>query len=286
MDNILVTGCNGQLGLELREIATNHSDYNLLFTDVKTLDITNHNTVTAFVESNNIKVIINCAAYTAVDKAETEPELSNAINHLAVANFAQIAKDKNIKLIHISTDYVFDGTNYKPYVETDIPNPQSVYGQTKLDGELAMQQINPANSIIIRTSWVYSRFGNNFVKTMLRLAETTDEISVVSDQIGSPTNAADLAKLILYVLPQLDNNEVEIFHYSNEGVCSWYDFAQAIFEISNSQTLVNPIETVQYPTPAKRPEFSVLNKKKIKTAYGLKIEGWYLSLKRTINPNI
>ena len=149
-----------------------------------------------------------------------------------------------------------------------------------------MQQINPANSIIIRTSWVYSRFGNNFVKTMLRLAETTDEISVVSDQIGSPTNAADLAKLILYVLPQLDNNEVEIFHYSNEGVCSWYDFAQAIFEISNSQTLVNPIETVQYPTPAKRPEFSVLNKKKIKTAYGLKIEGWYLSLKRTINPNI
>lgn len=286
MDNILVTGCNGQLGLELREIATNHSDYNFLFTDVKTLDITNHNTVTAFVESNNIKVIINCAAYTAVDKAETEPELSNAINHLAVANFAQIAKDKNIKLIHISTDYVFDGTNYKPYVETDIPNPQSVYGQTKLDGELAMQQINPANSIIIRTSWVYSRFGNNFVKTMLRLAETTDEISVVSDQIGSPTNAADLAKLILYVLPQLDNNEVEIFHYSNEGVCSWYDFAQAIFEISNSQTLVNPIETVQYPTPAKRPEFSVLNKKKIKTAYGLKIEGWYLSLKRTINPNI
>ena len=286
MNNILVTGGNGQLGSELKEIAPNYQDYNFLFTDVKDLDITNHITVAAFIERNNITAIINCAAYTAVDKAESEPELSDAINHLAVANFAQIAKEKNIKLIHISTDYVFDGNNYKPYVETDIPNPKSVYGQTKLDGEQAMQQINPANSIIIRTSWVYSKFGNNFVKTMLRLAENKDEISVVADQIGSPTNAADLAKAILMLLPQIENTSPEIYHYSNEGVCSWYDFAQAIFEISNSQTLVNPIETAQYPTPAKRPEVSVLNKKKIKTAYGLKIESWYLSLKRTFNPNI
>ena len=229
MNNILVTGGNGQLGSELKEIAPNYQDYNFLFTDVKDLDITNHTAVAAFIESNNITVIINCAAYTAVDKAESEPELADAINHLAVTNFAQIAKDKNIKLIHISTDYVFDGNNHKPYVETDTPNPQSVYGKTKLDGELAMQQINPANSIIIRTSWVYSKFGNNFVKTMLRLAETRDEISVVTDQVGTPTNAADLAKAILNILPQIKNEIVELFHYSNEGVCCWYDFAKTVF---------------------------------------------------------
>ncbi|MDB0004174.1 dTDP-4-dehydrorhamnose reductase, partial [Flavobacteriaceae bacterium] len=241
MNNILVTGGNGQLGSELKEIAPNYQDYNFLFTDVKDLDITNHSAVAAFIENNNITVILNCAAYTAVDKAESEPELADAINHLAVANFAQIAKDKNIKLIHISTDYVFDGTNHKPYLETDTPNPQSVYGKTKLDGELAMQQINPANSIIIRTSWVYSKFGNNFVKTMLRLAETRDEISVVADQIGSPTNAADLAKSILDILPQISNETVELFHYSNEGVCSWYDFAKAIFDIKAIAIKVNPI---------------------------------------------
>ena len=171
---------------------------------------------------------------------------------MAVANFAQIAKDKNIKLIHISTDYVFDGTNHKPYVETDTPNPQSVYGQTKLDGELAMQQINPANSIIIRTSWVYSKFGNNFVKTMLRLAETRDEISVVADQIGSPTNAADLAEAILNILPQISNETVELFHYSNEGVCSWYDFAKAIFEIKEISIKVNPIEKYSIPDACRK----------------------------------
>ena len=169
MNNILVTGGNGQLGSELKEIASNYPDYNFLFTDVKNLDITNHTAVKKFIEINNITGIINCAAYTAVDKAESESELADAINHLAVANFARLSKDKNIKLIHISTDYVFDGTNHKPYAETDTPNPKSVYGQTKLDGELDMQQINPANAVIIRTSWVYSKFGNNFVKTMLRL---------------------------------------------------------------------------------------------------------------------
>ena len=274
MNNILVTGGNGQLGSELKEIASNYPDYNFLFTDVKDLDITNHTAVAAFIKSNNINVIINCAAYTAVDKAESEPKLSDAINHLAVANFAQIAKDNNIKLIHISTDYVFDGTNHKPYVETDTPNPKSVYGVTKLDGELAMQQINPANSIIIRTSWVYSKFGNNFVKTMLRLAETRDEISVVADQIGSPTNAADLAEAILNILPQISNETVELFHYSNEGVCSWYDFAKAIFEIDGLTIKANPIESAQYPTPAERPFYSVLNKKKIKEKYKIKVPYW------------
>jgi len=285
MNNILVTGGNGQLGSELREIAPNYQDYNFLFTDVKNLDITNHSAVAAFIESNNITVIINCAAYTAVDKAESEPELADAINHLAVANFAQIAKDKNIRLVHISTDYVFDGTNHKPYVETDTPNPKSVYGVTKLDGELAMQQINPANSIIIRTSWVYSKFGNNFVKTMLRLAETRDEISVVADQVGSPTNAADLAKVILTILPQIENNSVELFHYSNEGVCSWYDFAKAIFEIKEISIKVKPIESKQYPTPAKRPFYSVLNKTNIKERYLLEIPYWRETL-RNVCKNI
>ena len=278
MNNILVTGGKGQLGSELREIAPNYPDYNFLFTDVKALDITNHTAVKEFIEINNINVIINCAAYTAVDKAEVQEDLANSINHLAVVNFAQIAKDKNIKLIHISTDYVFDGTNHKPYAETDTPNPKSVYGQTKLDGELAMQKINPANSIIIRTSWVYSKFGNNFVKTMLRLAETRNEISVVADQIGSPTNAGDLAKAILTILPKIKNETVEVFHYSNDGACSWYDFTYFIFEKSNLKIKLNPINTEQYPTSAKRPYFSLLSKEKIKTVYGVESKHWDLSL--------
>ncbi|MDG1849899.1 MAG: dTDP-4-dehydrorhamnose reductase [Flavobacteriales bacterium] len=286
MNNILVAGGKGQLGSELRDLAPNHPNYNFFFTDRSQLDITNHVVVDAFVSENKIDTIINCTAYTAVDKAETEPELADAINHLAVANIAQIAKDKNIKLIHISTDYVFDGTNHKPYVETDVPNPQSVYGQTKLDGELALQKINPINSIIIRTSWVYSKYGNNFVKTMLRLAETKDEISVVEDQIGCPTNAADLAKSILSVLPQINNKSVEIFHYSNEGQCSWHDFAVAIYEIKGMSIKVNAIESSQYPTPAKRPTYSLLNKMKIKDHYSLEIPPWRDTLKKVLKLNL
>lgn len=282
MYNIFVTGGNGQLGSELKEIAPNYQDYNFLFTDVKDLDITNHTAVAAFIERNNITVIINCAAYTAVDKAEEQVDLANNINHLAVANFAQIAKKNTIKLIHISTDYVFDGTSYKPYIETDVPNPQSVYGQTKLDGELAIQAVNPANSIIIRTSWVYSKFGNNFVKTMLRLAETRDEISVVADQIGTPTNVADLANTILSILTKINNESVELFHYSNDGVCSWYDFAKAIFEFTDTKITLNPIDSEQYPTPAKRPHYSVLSKNKIKEAYQIEIPFWKDSLSNFI----
>jgi len=280
MYNILVTGGNGQLGSELKEIAHNYQNYNFLFTDVSDLDITAHYEVRDFIERNNINVIINCAAYTAVDKSESEPELSNAVNHLAVANFAQIAKYKNIKLIHISTDYVFDGTNYKPYTETDLPNPKSVYGQTKLDGELALQKINPADSIIIRTSWVYSKFGNNFVKTMLHFAESRDEISVVADQIGSPTNAEDLAQAILTILPKINNKSVEFFHYSNEGVCSWYDFAKAIFEIKGISIKVKPIESKQYPTLAERPFYAVLSKISIKKKFAIDIKHWRISLTR------
>jgi dTDP-4-dehydrorhamnose reductase len=283
MNNILVTGGNGQLGSELKELTPTYSNYHFIFTDVENLDICDHKAVATFIEKNNIHTIINCAAYTAVDRAEEQFELANKINHLAVSNFAQIANEKNVQLVHISTDYVFDGTNHKPYTETDIPNPKSVYGQTKLDGELAIQQINPQNSIIIRTSWVYSKFGNNFVKTMLRLGNEREELSIVADQIGTPTNAADLAKTILDILPKIKNEVVEIFHYSNEGACSWYDFAKAIFEIDNLPVKVKPIESVQYPTPAERPFFSVLNKSKIKEKYMLSIPYWKESLTISLN---
>jgi len=253
MYRILVTGSNGQLGSEIRVLEKNYPAYVFFFTDVTALDITNKVAVEKFVTNNKINSIINCAAYTAVDKAESEVEVADKINHLAVKAMAEIAKKYDCKLIHISTDYVFDGTSYKPYVEKDIPNPQSVYGQTKLDGELAMQKLNLKNAIIIRTSWVYSNFGNNFVKTMLRLGNERETLNVIQDQIGTPTNAADLAKVILEILPKIENKEVEMFHYSNEGVCSWYDFAETIFEIKGLGYKVVPITTDEYPTPAKRP---------------------------------
>ena len=283
MNNILITGSNGQLGSELREMSPNYPNNNFLFTDVKQLDITNHKAVKEFVQINKINVIINCAAYTAVDKAESEFELANAINHLAVANFAQIAKDNNIKLIHISTDYVFNGYSYKPYVESDMPDPKSIYGQTKLYGEQVIQKINPANSVIIRTSWVYSVFGNNFVETMLRLAKDREEISVVVDQIGSPTHAADLAESILQILPLIQNEIIEFYHFSNEGICSWYDFAKAVFEIKNIKINLLPLESVDYKTKAIRPYYSVLNKSKIKQKYNLTIPYWRSSLKKYLN---
>ena len=278
MNNILVTGSDGQLGSELRTIALDFPEYNLFFTNRINLDITDNKAVKLFIESNKINAIINCAAYTAVDKAELEPALADAINHLAVANFAKLSKENNIKLIHISSDYVFDGNSKKPYTETDTPNPQSVYGQTKLDGELAIQKINPANSIIIRTAWLYSKFGNNFVKKMLRLGKTRREISVVSDQIGTPTNAADLALAILKILPRLENTSVELFHYSNEGVCSWYDFALEIFKIRAIKIVVNTVKTSELPTLVKRPTYSVLDKAKIKTFFDLAVPFWKDSL--------
>ena len=283
MNNILVTGGNGQLGSELKELAPKYADYTFLFTDRSQLDITNHAAVEAFVTKNKIHTLINCAAYTQVDKAEEEPNIADAINHLAVGNLAQIAKDKKLNLVHISTDYVFDGTNHKPYLETDSVNPQSVYGQTKLDGELALQRINPTNAIIIRTSWVYSKYGNNFVKTMLRLADTREEISVVADQVGSPTNAANLAAAIVTLLPKIDADSLEIFHYSNEGACSWYEFAKAIFEIKGLSIKVIPIESSQYPTAAKRPMYSALNESKMRSNYQISTSHWYRSLKVVLN---
>lgn len=280
MNNILITGANGQLGSELKSLTKNTAQEHFFYTDVQELDITDHPAVLQFIETNSIDTIINCAAYTAVDKAESAFEISAALNHLAVENFAKIAKEKALKFIHISTDYVFDGNKCTPYNETDTPNPQSVYGETKLAGELAMQAINPKNSIIIRTSWVYSSFGANFVKTMLRLASEKAILGVISDQIGTPTYAGDLAKTILTILPKLNNEEVAVYHYSNEGVCSWYDFSKAIFEIKKIKIQVNPITSAAYPTAAKRPFYSVLNKNKLKTKFNIEIPYWREALKR------
>ena len=277
MLNVLVTGSNGQLGSDIKELSIDYK-YNFYFTDRDTLDISNPHAITEFVNNNNINTIINCAAYTAVDKAESDIENADKINHLAVKYLAQISKEKNIKLIHISTDYVFDGTNHMPYVETDITNPNGVYGQTKLDGEKAMQEINPENSIIIRTSWVYSSYGANFVKTMLRLGKEKEQLGVIFDQVGTPTYAGDLAKAILDIISNIKNGKVEIYNYSNEGVLSWYDFAKEIMHMTKSTCQVNPIETIEYPTPAKRPHYSLLNKSKIKKEFNITIPYWKDSL--------
>jgi dTDP-4-dehydrorhamnose reductase len=274
--NVLVTGASGQLGSELKSIT---QESNFFFTDRNILDISDKSAILNFCTVNNIEIIINCAAYTAVDKAEDDVQNADKINHLATLYLAQIAKEKEISLVHVSTDYVFDGKNYKPYNEDDKVSPNGVYGQTKLDGENAMIKINPLNSIIIRTSWVYSSFGANFVKTMLRLGNDRDELGVIFDQVGTPTYARDLAAAILNILPQLNNTAVEIYHYSNEGVCSWYDFAKTIFELSETDCKTNPIETFEYPTPATRPHYSLLNKSKIKKQFNLEIPYWKDSLK-------
>ena len=277
MHNILVTGSNGQLGSEIRELSA-ESQNDFYFTYRNELDITNKDTVDGFCIQNNIDVIINCAAYTAVDKAEEDEQNADKTNHLAVKNLAEIAKERNIKLIHVSTDYVFDGTHYKPYCENDRTNPNGVYGKTKLDGEKAMQEINPENSVIIRTSWVYSSYGANFVKTMLRLGKDKDALGVIFDQVGTPTYAGDLAKTILSILPKIANNKIEIYHYSNEGVLSWYDFAKEIMKMAKLECQINPIETKEYPTPATRPYYSLLNKSKIKKEYNIAIPYWKDSL--------
>ncbi|MBK6547992.1 MAG: dTDP-4-dehydrorhamnose reductase [Arcobacter sp.] len=271
--NILVTGSNGQLGSEIKELSSNYN-YNFFFTTRDDIDITSKDSIKEFCQTNSINVIINCAAYTAVDKAQTDIENADLVNRKAVKKLSIVAKELDIKLIHISTDYVFDGKNFKPYVEEFQTNPQSVYGKTKLDGENEIRDINPLNSIIIRTSWVYSYYGNNFVKTMLRLGKEKEELGVIFDQIGTPTYAKDLAKTILDIIPQIENSKVEIYNYSNEGVLSWYDFAKEIMKMAKLNCKINPIETYQYPTPAKRPHFSLLNKSKIKSKFNLEIPYW------------
>ena len=275
--NILVTGTNGQVGSEIRELSSKY-EYKFFFTDRNSIDITCKDSIRDFCKINSINVIINCAAYTAVDKAEIDVENADIGNRKTVKKLSIVSQELNIKLIHISTDYVFDGRNFKPYCEEFQTNPQGVYGKTKLDGENEMRDINPKNSIIIRTSWVYSSFGNNFVKTMLRLGKEKESLGVIFDQVGTPTYAKDLAKAILDIVPQINNDKVEIYNYSNEGVLSWYDFAKEIMKMAKLDCKINPIETFQYPTPAIRPHFSLLNKSKIKSTFNIEIPYWKDSL--------
>ncbi len=277
MANILVTGANGQLGSELRKIGFTALD-EVFFTDVAELDITSYEAVAKFVEEHDIDTIINCAAYTAVDKAEDEPELAAKINTEAVANLAKVANKQDCLLIHVSTDYVFNGMGEKPYTEKNNPCPVSVYGKTKLAGEEAIKKSGCLH-IIIRTAWLYSTFGNNFVKTILRLAGERPELTVVSDQVGSPTYAEDLARAIVTIMEDDNRGMCEgIYHFSDEGVCSWYDFACEIVRISGLPCQVKPVTTAEYPTKTRRPAYSVLDKTKIKQTFGVSVPHWQESL--------
>jgi len=283
MTNILITGSKGQLGTALQNIADNYSNYTCFFADKTELDIINFQALEIFVAKQNITVIINCAAYTNVDKAEEEVDLATEINYKAVENLVQISKQYKIKLIHISTDYVFDGTSEKPYLETDLTNPQNKYGETKLYGETALQNVNPKNTIIIRTSWLYSLNGHNFVNTMLRLFKKNNVVKVVSDQIGSPTNATDLANFIFTIIPQINTKGVEIYHYSNKGSCSWFQFAQEIANITNSDCTVVPISSEAFNSKVKRPKYSLLNTEKVQQTFNFEILSWQDSLKQCLN---
>ena len=279
---VLVTGSNGQLGQSLQFIAANYPAIQFIFCSSSDLDITNKQNCQAVFSKYKPNYCINTAAYTAVDKAESETEKAELINVIGAKNLAEVCNQFSAKLLHVSTDFVFDGNNTNPYTEKDIPNPSGVYGQTKLDGEKAIQETFD-NYFIIRTSWVYSQFGNNFMKTMLRLAAERDSLSVVNDQIGTPTNAVDLAEVLITII-QSDNrqpttNNFGIYNFSNDGQCSWYDFAKKIFEIHKIKINLLPIPTVSYPTPAKRPKYSVLDKSKIKTVFGVEVEDWLVSLK-------
>ena len=285
---ILVTGANGQLGMELRQLASQYPGYDFAFLSREHLRVNDAGSVKQYFKTNHPDYCINCAAYTAVDKAEAEKESAFDINAGAVGILAAVCRTYECLFIHISTDYVFDGTATVPYKEDDPVNPQSVYGASKLEGERQAIKFNPA-PIIIRTSWVYSEFGKNFVKTMLRLMSEKEEINVVSDQYGSPTYAADLAQAILQIIgkPAPPGRGLPpqkgIYHFSNEGVITWYDFAVAIKELSGSPCKINPITTLQYPTPAKRPAYSALDKTKIQQTFGITLKDWKGSLDACIH---
>jgi dTDP-4-dehydrorhamnose reductase len=290
---ILVTGKNGQLGKSINKIVNTgngknyyQQDNEFIFVGREELDLSKKESIASYFDNTNFDVIINCGAYTAVDRAEEEQNIANQVNHFAVKQLAEIAKEQEARLIHISTDYVFDGKSSKTYIETDAVNPINVYGKTKLAGEKALQEAMPNNAIIIRTSWVYSEYGNNFVSTMLRLGEERDELNVVSDQIGSPTYATDLAGEILEIIfnkcYQDKNNSTEIYHYSNKGRISWYEFAKEIFKIAKIDCKVIPITTQQYPTDAKRPRSTLMSKDKIEKKFGNVINFWKDSLSECI----
>ena len=277
MKKILVTGANGQLGSEIKVLADNYPDFDFVFTDIADFPLDKTEEIIANFNRIQPNIVINCAAYTAVDKAEQDQVAADAINHLAIATLASLCQESGARLVHVSTDYVFDGTSPIAYTEEDKPNPKSVYGVTKLAGEIACSK-NCPESIIIRTAWVYSEFGNNFVKTMLRLMSERDSLGIVNDQIGSPTYAADLAQVILTIL---DSGKWEpgIYHYSNQGEISWFDFAMDIKEIAQKSCEVKGIPASSYPTPAERPAYSLLDKSKIKAVYGIEPVDYKESLK-------
>ena len=282
MKNILITGSNGQLGSEIREISDQYENYNFIFTDVEELDLTISEDIVSFFTDNKIDVCVNCAAYTAVDKAEDEIELAMLVNSTAVDNLSKVCKNNGTLLFHISTDYVFNGKHFMPYSETDTVSPDSQYGLSKLKGEEAVM-LNCDKAIIVRTSWLYSSHGNNFVKTLIKLGNERDQLSVVSDQVGTPTYAADLAEAIMVMIASFDETKPkEIYHFSNEGAISWYDFGKAIMKLSNIECAINPIDSKDYASKANRPFYSVLSKLKIKKHYGVNVPYWEDSLHRMI----
>jgi dTDP-4-dehydrorhamnose reductase len=281
MTKILVCGAKGQLGSCLKKISGNFPDFIFDFTDVEELNILDLVSLNLYILNSQPKYIINCAAYTQVDKAETEREKAFLLNAEAVNNLLQAAMQSGARLIHISTDYVFNGRSHIPYKENALTDPDSVYGLSKLKGEMYVS--DSANSIVIRTSWLYSGFGTNFMKTVLRLGKEREEIRIVYDQVGTPTFAGDLAEVILQIIQTSDKNlsqfKAGIYHYSNEGVASWYDFAKEIVDLAGLKTRVLPIETSDYPLPAPRPQYSVLNKRKIRDTFGISIRHWKEALK-------
>jgi dTDP-4-dehydrorhamnose reductase len=285
INKILVIG-DGQLGKSIKSIALNYSEYKFTFVSRVHIDLSLSSSISNFFIGKDYDLIINCAAYTNVDNAESEFNVANKVNHLAVKQIASIAKKKRSKLIHISTDYVFDGTKKRPYNEMDKPNPKNIYGKTKLDGEQSIINALPKGALIIRTSWVYSEYGNNFLKTMLRLARDKKKLNIIDDQIGSPTYARDLSEVIMCIVGNSkfrnSNFDTNIVHYSNEGKCSWYDFAQKIFELENIKIESQPINTKDYNSLAQRPAFAVLDKNKIKNNFNIEIPHWSASLKKSL----
>lgn len=281
MKKILITGANGQLGQSILEQSTSYKNIECFFVTRNELNITNESLIESYFQDKDFDFVVNCAAYTAVDKAEDFPEDAYLVNAKATEYLAKITHQKNIPFIHISTDYVFDGTDSIPRKEDDKTNPIGVYGETKLDGEILAINNNP-KTIVLRTAWVYSRFGNNFVKTMLKLFKERESLSVVNDQIGSPTNALDLAKAILDIIEK-EQIVYGIFNYSNEGECSWFDFATKIKEYSNSTIEINPVPSSAFPTKAKRPAYSLLDKTKIKEIYNIDVPEWQNSLKKELS---
>ena len=289
MKTVLVTGVNGQLGNSIHARISQYPGYNFLFTDIDTLDICDKEAVRKYVLENDVQYVMNCAAYTAVDKAEEHEDLCMRINRDAVRNLGEAAHAVGAKVIHVSTDYVFDGTSCRPYLESDATCPVSVYGRTKLAGEQALMEVCP-DSVIIRTAWLYSEFGKNFCKTMMNLTATKPHLKVVFDQVGTPTYALDLAKAIETVLKDYadkknehDYDKTGIYHYSNEGVCSWFDFTKSIAEYNGTTACdVQPCHSDEFPSPVKRPFYSVLDKSKIKETFGIRIPYWTESLRQCI----